>query len=101
MIGVNAYRTRPVRSLRGEARRALDKGQVDAVVFTSASTVDGFVRIAGAVRGPRVACIGPVTARAARSAGFTVHAVARPHTIEGLVDGLERVLQRRSSAGKP
>jgi uroporphyrinogen-III synthase len=94
VVRVNAYRTRPVRSLPVEVRRALDEGRVDAVAFTSASTVEGFVGMAGAVRGPRVVCIGPVTARAARSAGFRVHAVARPHTIEGLVEGLERALRR-------
>lgn len=91
---VDAYRTVPVRSLPPEARRALESGEVDALAFTSASTVDGFVRVAGVVRGPRVVCIGPVTARAARDAGFVVHAVARPHTIEGLVEGLERALRR-------
>jgi uroporphyrinogen-III synthase len=94
VVRVNAYRTRPVRSLPPEARRALRTGRVDALAFTSASTVEGFVRVAGVVKGPRVACIGPVTARAARAAGFAVHAVARPHTIEGLVEGLERALQR-------
>ena len=91
---VDAYRTRPARSLPPEARSALRAGRVDALAFTSASTVDGFVKVAGVIRGPRVVCIGPVTARAARTAGFAVHAVARPHTIEGLVEGLERALRR-------
>lgn len=94
VVRVNAYRTRPVRSLPPEARRALSAGRVDALAFMSASTVDGFVRVVGVVRGPRVVCIGPVTARAARAAGFAVHAVARPHTIDGLVEGLERALRR-------
>ena len=93
-VRVDAYRTRPVRSLPPEARSALRAGHVDALAFTSASTVDGFVRVAGVIRGPKVACIGPVTAKAARAAGFAVHAVARPHTIEGLVEGLERALRR-------
>ncbi len=63
------------------------------MTFTSASTVEGFVRRAGAVTGPRVVCIGPVTAKAAREAGFRVAAVARPHTVEGVVAALERALQ--------
>lgn len=95
VVRVDAYRTRPVRALPSAARRALQAGEVDAVAFTSASTVEGFVRVAGVVKGPRVVCIGPVTARAARAAGFAVHAVARPHTIEGLVEGLERALKKR------
>jgi uroporphyrinogen-III synthase len=90
---VDAYRTRMPRYLPAEARAALRAGEVDAVTFTSASTVRGFVGALGAVRGlPKVVCIGPVTAREAREHGFPVAAVARPHTIEGLVVALERVL---------
>ncbi len=95
-VRVDAYRTRFPRALPAEARAALRRGGVDAVTFTSASTVRGFVRLLGAARGnPKVVCIGPVTARAAREAGFTVHAVARPHTLEGLVDAVERAIRRR------
>ena len=90
---VDAYRTRMPRSLPLETRVALREGCVDAVTFTSASTVRGFVRALRATRGnPKVVCIGPVTAREAREHGFTVAAVARPHTIEGLVAALERGL---------
>ena len=90
---VDAYRTRMPRSLPEEARDALRAGEVDAVTFTSASTVRGFIGALGAVRGlPKVVCIGPVTAKEAREHGFTVSAVAQPHTLEGLVAALERVL---------
>ena len=67
---VDAYRTRFPRSLPAEARSALAEGRVDAVTFTSASSVRGFVGALGAVRGsPRVVAIGPVTAREARVHG--------------------------------
>lgn len=93
---VEAYRTRLARSLPRDARDALRRGEVDAVTFTSASTVRGFVRALSAAKGnPKVVCIGPVTAREAREHGFTVSAVARPHTMEGLVAALERALGRR------
>ena len=93
---VDAYRTRMPRSLPPEARTALRSGGVDAVTFTSASTVRGFVRAMGVVRGnPKVVCIGPVTAREAREHGLRVHAVANPHTVEGLVGAVERVLVPR------
>ena len=93
---VVAYRTRTPRSLPAEARAALRRGDVDAVTFTSASTVRGFVRALGAVRGsPKVVAIGPVTAREAREHGLHVHAVASPHTIEGLVAAVERALRPR------
>jgi uroporphyrinogen-III synthase len=97
---VVAYRTRAARSLPPDARAALRDGRVHAVIFTSASTVRGFVAALGAVRGnPRVVCIGPVTARAAREHGLVVHAVARPHTVEGLVDAVERALRRTGGGG--
>jgi uroporphyrinogen-III synthase len=90
---VDAYRTRMPRSLPVEAREALRSGVVDAVTFTSASTVRGFVGALGTVKGsPKVVCIGPVTAKEARAHGFIVHAVATPHTVDGLVEALERVL---------
>lgn len=91
---VDAYRTRFARSLPPDARAAFRAGEVDAVTFTSASTVRGFVSALGAVRGtPKVVCIGPVTAKQARAVGFTVAAVAKPHTMEGLVAALVRALR--------
>ncbi len=94
---VDAYRTRMPRTLPVEARTALHEGRVDAVTFTSASTVRGFVGALGAVKGtPKVACIGPVAAREARAHGLRVSAVANPHTMEGLVAALERVLRPRA-----
>jgi uroporphyrinogen III methyltransferase/synthase len=93
VLRVDAYRTRLARSLPADARAALRDGGVDAITFTSASTVRGFVGAMGVVRGnPKVVSIGPVTAREAREHGLRVSAVARPHTIEGLVAALERVL---------
>lgn len=96
-VRVTAYSTRFPERLPWKARRALEGGRVDAVAFTSASTVVGFARMAGvgmagALKGPKVVCIGPVTARAAQAAGLGVDAVAEPHTVEGLVRALERVL---------
>lgn len=96
-VRVHAYRTRTPSTLPREARDALRDGEIDAITFTSASTVRGFVGATGAVRGnPKVVCIGPVTAREARSRGLRVSAVASPHTIEGLVQAVERTLTRRS-----
>jgi uroporphyrinogen-III synthase len=90
---VDAYRTRMPRSLPREARDALRDGRVDAILFTSASTVRGFVGAVGVVRGdPKVVCIGPVTAREARARGLRVTGVARPHTVDGLLAAVERVL---------
>jgi uroporphyrinogen-III synthase len=93
---VDAYRTVFPKTLPEEARDAFAAGKVDAVTFTSASTVRGFVGALGAVKGsPKVVSIGPVTSREARAHGFRVHAVANPHTTEGLVAALERVFTPR------
>ncbi len=100
---VTAYRTELIERLPSEAEGALREGRVDAVTFTSASTVRGFLGMAerarldlrsGAARRPAVICIGPVTAEEAEHGGLMVDAVAEPHTIEGLVSALERVLGR-------
>jgi uroporphyrinogen-III synthase len=91
---VDAYRTRMPPRLPLEAREALANGEVDAITFTSASTVRGFVGAVGRVKGaPKVVSIGPVTSKEARAHGLPVHAVARPHTIEGVVAALERALR--------
>ena len=90
---VDAYRTVFANSLPREARDAFRRGEVDAVTFTSASTVRGFTNSLGAAKGaPKVVCIGPVTTAAARDAGLRPAAVAQPHTIDGLVAALERAL---------
>jgi uroporphyrinogen-III synthase len=66
--------------------------QADAITFTSASTVTGYLAAAGAPAVPAVVvCIGPVTAAAAEAAGLAVAAVATEHTIDGLVVALEAV----------
>jgi uroporphyrinogen-III synthase len=103
-VRVEAYRTKLARSLPMAARRALTSGRVDAITFTSASTVAGFLRASGSVFDgpvpvPKVVCIGPVTAHTARQAGLRVDAVARPHTIEGLLAAVERALRPRSGTG--
>jgi uroporphyrinogen-III synthase len=93
---VDAYRTRFPSALPPAARKALAAGEIDAVTFTSASTVRGFVGAGGTVRRPsKVVCIGPITAKEARAHGITVHAVADPHTTDGLVAALERVFTPR------
>jgi uroporphyrinogen-III synthase len=97
-IRVDAYRTKLARRMPAAAARALRAGLADAVTFTSASTVDGFAQMAasaGLPAGtlPKIVCIGPVTARAATDRGLEVAGVARPHTIDGLIAAIERVLR--------
>ena len=92
---VEAYRTE-----RGEASpEALAAAAVaDAITFTSPSTVDNYLELAGADHVPPVvACIGPVTAAAARRSGLGVDVEAEVHTMEGLARALVARLPGRPS----
>jgi uroporphyrinogen III methyltransferase / synthase len=83
----------------------LERG-VDVATFTSPSTVENFFALLGtrAVRvlgGAYVACIGPVTASAARARGLTVHLEPAEHSIPGLVAALEAGVRDSTASGKP
>jgi uroporphyrinogen-III synthase len=83
---VDAYRTRRG-SPSNDARTAAARAEV--ITFTSPSTVDGAITLLGVDRlPPVVACIGPVTAAAARANGLAVTIEAGTHTIPGLVDAV-------------
>jgi len=92
---VTAYRT-VLAEAGGEPdvyRMLLDR-RVDAIMFTSASTVRNFVKIIGAepaadlLRTTVVACIGPVTAEAAQQLGIRTSVMPPTYTIPALVDAL-------------
>ncbi len=96
---VPAYRT--VRPGADPAALASARG-ADWVTLTASSTVTGFAALIGGASAfsGRVAAIGPVTAEAARRAGFRVDAEASPHTIPGLVEALVRAVAQHQS-GRP
>jgi len=87
---VDAYRTVPAGPAEGIGADELDAAsRADVITFTSPSTVHCYAQLAGARRAPGVvACIGPVTAEAARGAGFGVEVVAAEHSADGLVAAL-------------
>jgi uroporphyrinogen III methyltransferase/synthase len=110
---VIAYRAVPpaaadVHGLRG----ALARGTVDALTFTSSSTVRNFVAMVGREalahqpsRGrPLVACIGPVTADAARALGLEVGVMPTSFTVPALAEALVEHFRRQhdeSPSGLP
>jgi uroporphyrinogen-III synthase len=67
-------------------------GEVDAVTFTSSSTVRNLATLLGGdlspLRNAVVACIGPQTAQAAAEAGLPPHVVSDERSVAGLVDAL-------------
>jgi uroporphyrinogen-III synthase len=70
------------------------------VTFTSSSTVQNFVALAGAgaLRGIRVVCIGPVTSRTARGLGIEVAAEARVYTIDGVVEAVRALCETEATS---
>ncbi|MDH4043876.1 MAG: uroporphyrinogen-III synthase [Gemmatimonadota bacterium] len=89
---VTVYHTVPA-TLDPDGLEALRAG-VDAITFTSPSTVTNLVTLLGADTARLldrvvVASIGPVTSQAIRAAGFPVHVEPLEHTMDGLLDSLE------------
>ena len=90
---IPVYRTEP------EDGEPPDLAGVDAITFTSSSTVRNFrTRFPGEIKGAVVACIGPVTAQTAREMGLRVDVEAEEYTISGLVSALERYFSQERGA---
>jgi len=91
---VTAYRTVNSGRKATELAEQIARGHVDVLTFTSPSTVTNFLEIMGPEflpipAGIRVACIGPVTAAAARKAGLPVDILQETYTVQGLVESLK------------
>ncbi len=91
---IAVYRTVPVQGDLSGLAADITRGRIDAVTFTSSSTVRSFVDLVGraAATSPRfvAATIGPITAGTARELGFREVIEAEPHTVPGLVESLAR-----------
>ena len=91
---IAVYRTVPAQTDLGPLAVEISGGRIDAVTFTSSSTVRSFVDLIGrpaATSGRFVAAtIGPVTAGTARELGLRDVIEAEPHTVPGLVETLAR-----------
>jgi uroporphyrinogen III methyltransferase/synthase len=99
---VTAYRTVRAAPPAAPIREALKGGGVDAVLFTSSSTVRNLVGIAGKPHESTViAVIGPATAQAVRDQGLRVDVESSEPSVPALVSALaEFALARRAQAAK-
>jgi uroporphyrinogen III methyltransferase / synthase len=93
VVDTATYEAKPPARLPEPARAALAAGTIDAITFTSSSTVRHLLAMLGSaaveqIGGARIACIGPITAETARQAGLRVEIEARQHTTEGLLAAL-------------
>ncbi len=76
-----------------------DLQELDAVTFTSSSTVRNFAAMVGQANRRLLGqldlfCIGPVTAQTARELGLPIAGVAAVHTLDGLVAALKLFYER-------
>jgi uroporphyrinogen III methyltransferase/synthase len=99
---VTAYRTVRAAPPPAPIREALKGGGVDAVLFTSSSTVRNLVGIAGKPHESTViAVIGPQTAQAVRDQGLRVDVESSEPSVPALVEALaEFARARRAAAGE-
>jgi len=100
---VPAYETKPASGACAELRRRLETGDVDAILFTSGSTVGATCDALGSdaaalLRRVAIGSIGPVTSRALEARGLSPTVEAAVYTVEGLLDALEARLALRSGA---
>ena len=90
---VPAYQTVMDGAGAERVRERLEDGTIDAVTFTSSSTVKNFVGALGMNTlppGVTIACIGPSTAKTATERlGRAPDVVASEHTVDGLLAALE------------
>ncbi len=96
------YRTVMPAGGLGPALEVLEAGRLDWILFTSPSTVRHFLAMLPAGRGdlmrqhqPRIACLGAITAAAARAQGLTVTVVPERQDQAGLLDALVHHMQTR------
>ena len=96
---VTAYRTVRAAPPPAPIREALKGGRVDAVLFTSSSTVRNLVGIAGKPHESTVlAAIGPQTAQTMSELGLRVDVQSEDSTVPALVAALaEHALERRAA----
>ena len=103
---VPVYRTVRVAGEAGTLPAPLRAGQIDAVTFTSSSTVVNFVEmfpeedLPALLTGVTIACIGPITAETAGRYGLAVDVIPSSFTIPSLAEALVAHFVRHTSPAR-
>jgi uroporphyrinogen-III synthase len=97
---VAVYKTRAAEGLAGRLRSLFEPLTLDAVLFTSSSTVTHVQGALGAdgatlLAQIRVGSIGPVTTETAKAHGIRVDVEASPYTLPALVSAVEASFEAR------
>jgi uroporphyrinogen III methyltransferase/synthase len=100
---VPVYETRAPSPERRAALRALFEDGIDAILFTSSSTVDGVVELLGEdaksfLSRVTLASIGPITSETLRARGLDATVTADEYTVPGLLSALEAHYARAHAA---
>jgi uroporphyrinogen III methyltransferase / synthase len=98
---VEVYRTIKPRGGARKLRQLLTEGKIDAITFTSSSTVNHFAELLKKenmktyLKGISIACIGPVTARTAQAWGMKVSIQPDEYTLPGLTRAIAEYFERK------
>lgn len=91
---IPAYQTILGDADKAQLQRLLQEKAIDAVTFTSSSTVRNFIRLLDGelalLRGVKTYSIGPITSKTARELGLDIHYEAAEYTIDGLLQALRQ-----------
>ena len=98
---VEAYRTVKPMGASKRLTKLLTDGKIDVITFTSSSTVDHFAELLKKedfqklLKDIAIACIGPVTAKAAKERGLKVQIQPKQYTIPGLTQAIAQYFSSR------
>ncbi|MGQ9647299.1 MAG: uroporphyrinogen-III synthase [Thermodesulfobacteriota bacterium] len=98
---VEVYRTVKPKGVARRLRNLLMRGKIDAITFTSSSTVNHFVELLekedlqDLLKGIVIACIGPITARTAKDWRLRVHIQPKDYTIAALAQAIVQYFMRK------
>jgi uroporphyrinogen III methyltransferase/synthase len=89
---VTAYRTVASGGKKEEFINWINEGRIHVITFTSPSTVEHFIAMMGnnisLLQKIKIACIGPVTAEAAREAGLVVDILQEQYVVPAMVQSM-------------
>ncbi len=99
---VEAYRTVKPKGSSKRLKQLLIDGGIDAITFTSSSTVNHFAQLLKKedlkklLKGIAIACIGPITARTAKGWGMRVQIQPKQYTIPALTQAIAEYFAKRN-----
>jgi uroporphyrinogen III methyltransferase/synthase len=98
---VETYRTVKPKGGLKRLKQLLEKGKIDVITFTSASTVNHFAELLKKedlqtlLKDITIACIGPITARAAKRWRMRVRIEPKEYTIPALTQAIAQYFARK------